>query len=247
MKNSVNNEWFAQWFDSPFYHLLYNARSEAEAEKFIDNITRYLKIERGAKILDAACGKGRHAKTLAKLGFDVSGIDLSKQSIAEAQNSACGNLKFDVWDIRETYHPNSFNYVFNLFSSFGYFETDEDDSKVLSAFYDELLNDGTLVIDFFNSEKVVKEIKPREIIDRGEIQFHISKRVESGFVIKTIEFLVDGEHYQYEERVKLINLYRFQEMLTTAGFKLKQTFGDYDLNPFNHSDSPRLIMIATKK
>lgn len=247
MENPVNKEWFAQWFDSPFYHILYNVRNEAEAEKFIGNITHHLNIEPGAKVLDAACGKGRHAKTLAKLGFDVSGIDLSKQSIDDAKKSNCSNLRFDVWDIREPYHPNSFGYVFNLFSSFGYFETDEDDLQVLRAFHEELFSGGTLVIDFFNSEKVVKEIKPREIIDRGEIQFHISKHVEKGFVVKSIEFLAAGEHQHYEERVKLINLFRFKEMFAAAGFELKQTFGDYDLNPFSHSDSPRLIMIATKK
>jgi len=246
LKNTVNNEWFATWFNSPYYHLLYNTRNDAEAEQFITKLFTELKVPPGSKVLDAACGKGRHAKNMAKLGMDVNGIDLSVESIQAA--NACSNehLHFEVWDIRETYLPGHFNYVMNLFSSFGYFDTDTEDLKVLQAFNSSLQPDGTLVIDFMNSEKVVKDLVPREIVNRGDVQFHITRKISAGHVLKQIDFLVDGELHSYTESVKLINLYKFRELLTMAGFEIKTIFGNYNLDTFKPSESPRLIIVAQK-
>lgn len=241
-----SKDWFEEWFNSPYYHLLYANRNDAEAELFIQQIAGFLGIAQGAKVLDVACGKGRHSKTLAKLGFDVTGIDLSVNSINEARQSACSTLHFDVWDMRHVYKPNTFNFVFNLFSSFGYFDDERDDYACINAFAENLQPQGTLVIDYINSEAAVKAMKPREIIQRGETQFHIQKRLENGFIKKKIEFLADGEDYSFEEQLKVINQFRFNQMLTSAGFTLQHTFGDYALNKFEPSSSPRLIMVAQK-
>ena len=254
--------WFEEWFNSPYYHLLYSNRSEAEAELFINKISIFLNIPTGAKVLDVACGKGRHSKTLAKLGFNVTGIDLSENSIADANRCltlsevereqvsdtcAKGNLHFEIWDMRKTYKPNEFDFVFNLFSSFGYFDDEQDDYACINAFAENLKSTGTLVIDYINTECAVKNMKEREIIQRGEIQFHIQKKLEKGFIKKKIEFLAEGENYTFEEQLKVINQYKFEQMLTSAGFEIKNVFGDYDLNPFNASLSPRLIFVAVKK
>ena len=112
--------WFEEWFDSPYYHLLYCNRSAEEAESFIKKLTQKLDLRKGAKVLDVACGKGRHSRTLASLGYDVTGIDLSANSIAFAKNFENAHLKFEVFDMRKTYAAQKFDYVFNLFSSFGY-------------------------------------------------------------------------------------------------------------------------------
>lgn len=242
----ADKQWFETWFDSPYYHTLYANRSAEEAENFITAISTHLRIAANAKVLDVACGKGRHSKTLAKLGFDVTGIDLSKNSIEYAKQYTCDKLKFDVWDMRETYKEGYFHYVFNLFSSFGYFDNEEDDYAAIQAMYNNLKPGGTLVLDYINTEYAVKHMKSREIIPRGDIQFHIQKRLEKGFIKKKIEFLVDGEDYTFEEQLKVINQFRFDEMLGAAGFTLLETFGDYDLNPFNAGNSPRLILVARK-
>lgn len=239
--------WFEEWFDSPYYHVLYANRSEAEAEDFIKRISEHLHIAAGAKVLDVACGKGRHSKTLVKLGFDVTGIDLSVNSIAEARKFNCDNMRFAVWDMRKTYQPNAFDYVFNLFSSFGYFDDERDDYACINAFYENLKPGGMLVLDYINTECAVKNMKPREIIQRGEIQFHIQKKLEKGFIKKKIEFLVEGEDYSFEEQLKVINQFKFTQMLQQSGFELKHTFGDYQLNTFDSSSSPRLIFVAQKK
>ena len=239
--------WFEEWFNSPYYHLLYANRSEAEAENFIKRISEHLQIPNGAKVLDVACGKGRHSKTLAKLGFDVTGIDLSENSIDEARKFNCSNMRFDVWDMRKTYKANAFDFVFNLFSSFGYFEDERDDYACIDAFYENLKPGGTLILDYMNTECAVKNMKPREIVQRDDIQFHIQKKLEMGFIKKKIEFLADGENYTFEEQLKVINQFKFTKMLEDCGFEIQHFFGDYELNEFNPASSMRLIFAAKKK
>lgn len=240
-------DWFQEWFNSPYYHQLYCNRNETEAESFIERITAYLQIQQGAQVIDIACGKGRHSKTLAKLGFDVTGIDLAANSIAAAKQFECEHLKFAVHDMREVYSANEFDFVFNLFSSFGYFENSEDDARAIDAMYKNLKPGGTLVLDYLNTEWVVKQIKPRDIIQRDGVQFHIQKKIENGFIKKKIDFLADGVNHSYEEKLKVLNRFKFEEMLKLAGFEIKKVFGDYDLSEFVAASSPRLILIAAKK
>ncbi len=242
-----DKSWFEDWFNSPFYHILYANRSEAEAELFIEKIVSFLNIVAGKKVLDIACGKGRHAKTMAKLGLDVTGIDLSPNSICEASISHTANLRFAVWDMRKTYLANSYDVVFNLFSSFGYFKEDKEDLACIQAFADNLKKDGLLVFDYLNTEWAIKNIKPREIIPRGEIQFHIEKKLEEGFIKKKIDFLANGESYSFQEELKIINAYKLKSMLHESGFTILHLFGDYQLQPFESGTSPRLIIVAQKQ
>lgn len=242
----MQKSWFEEWFDSPYYHLLYANRSESEAESFIGKIVRHLQMPAGSTVLDVACGKGRHSKTLAKLGFEVCGIDLSVNSIAEAKQSENEHLHFAVWDMRKVYKRNCFDYVVNLFSSFGYFDTPEEDEAAIRAMHDALKPGGTLVLDYLNTEYAVRNMKAREIVQRGDTQFHISKRVEKGFIKKRIEFLDHGENNEYEEQLKVINGTRFKTMLQNAGFTLIEILGDYQLSAFRAAYSPRLIMIAQR-
>ena len=115
MRNVSSSEWFAQWFDSPYYHILYKFRDSEEAQKLIDNISTRLAIPEGAKLMDLACGKGRHSIYMNTKGYDVTGLDLSKQSIQAASQKANDTLHFAVHDMREVYEEGTFDYVFNLF------------------------------------------------------------------------------------------------------------------------------------
>jgi SAM-dependent methyltransferase len=241
-----NKSWFEDWFNSPYYHILYANRSEEEAELFIKAIVEFLNLSKGEKVIDIACGKGRHAKTMAKLGLDVTGIDLSPNSIVEANLCACANLKFDVWDMRKTYMAKTYDVVFNLFSSFGYFSDDSEDLACIHAFAENLKPGGLLVFDYLNTEWAVKNMKHREIIQRNELQFHIEKKLENGFIKKKVDFLVNGENYSFEEQLKVINEYKIKTMLQQSGFIVQHTFGDYHLAPFESSRSPRLIIVAKK-
>ena len=131
-------QWFETWFNTPYYHLLYNNRNECEAEDFITTLLKYLHPDTMAKILDVGCGKGRHSHYLAKLGYETTGIDLAAHSIEEAKKEPMPNLNFEVWDMRKVYKPSYFDIVVNLFSSFGYFDQESDDMAAIQAMADDL-------------------------------------------------------------------------------------------------------------
>jgi SAM-dependent methyltransferase len=238
--------WFKNWFNTPYYHLLYKNRDFQEAENFIDNLVTYLKPKQGADIFDLACGKGRHSMFLNKKGFDVVGVDLSEESILSAQKSQNERLHFAVHDMREVFEAHSFDVVVNLFTSFGYFDDDNEDVNVLKAVASVLKAEGVFVLDYLNAKQVVKNLKPQETIQREGVSFEITKKVENSFVVKGIDFQDQGEVYHFEERVKLIGEDQFEAYFKLAGLRLLAKFGNYNLEEFDEDKSPRLILIAEK-
>ena len=240
-------EWFKSWFDTEYYHQLYSNRDFNEAEQFIIKLIDYLQLPKGSKLLDVACGKGRHSLFLSKLGMDVTGIDLSPNSIAEAKQNEHEHLHFAEWDMRKVYQENAFYAVVNLFSSFGYFDKEEDDLNALKAMVANLKPEGVFVFDFLNTACATKLLKSREIIPRGDLQFHIQKTIKNGFIIKEIDLLDKGENYHYEERLKCFSEEDLKRLFTQANLTITHQFGDYDLNPFDVKSSPRIILLAKKQ
>ena len=234
--------WYSSWFDTPYYHILYKDRNYREAQIFMDNLTHYLNLPEKAKVLDLACGKGRHAIYLNQLGFDVVGADLSENSIAEANKNSNENLHFVRHDKREPF-AQKFDAIFNLFTSFGYFENREDDLKTLSAIKVSLSEYGFAVIDFMNSQQVIDNLIPQETKEVDGIIFHIKRFVSDGFIHKEIDFEDNGKAFHFTEKVRAYTLEDFQNMMTVTGIYLLDTFGDYKLKKFHKNTSQRLIMI----
>ena len=177
----AKSDWFENWFDSPYYHILYKHRDDNEARYFIDNLCTFLKHSEKSSLLDLGCGKGRHSIYLSEKGFDTTGVDLSKQSIAHAMNFEKENLSFFVHDMRLPFRINYFDVVMNLFTSFGYFESENDNIKTLHSVASSLKKGGHLIIDFLNAEKSEMELVPLEFKYADNIQFKISKKIENGF------------------------------------------------------------------
>ncbi|MEN8137758.1 MAG: class I SAM-dependent methyltransferase [Bacteroidota bacterium] len=238
-------EWFSSWFDTPYYHQLYNNRDFSEAEKFMTNLLDHLNLKKDSTILDLACGKGRHSIFLNRKGFRVKGVDLSKQSIEAAKKYENDNLKFAVHDMRNKLNEN-FDAVFNLFTSFGYFEDDADDIAVLETIKNSMNSSSIAVIDFMNSEKVIKNLVNSEVQKRGNLDFHIKRYVEHNIIHKNIKFRDKGIDFDFTEKVKAIRLDKFKDYFNRTGLKLVKTFGNYDLEGFSPETSDRLIMILTK-
>ena len=236
------DNWYASWFNTPYYHLLYKDRGHREAAMFMNSLTNYLNLQKNDSILDLACGRGRHSKYLYKQGFDVTGIDLSEESINYAKQYEKPGLHFDVHDMCLPY-PKQFDVVFNLFTSFGYFEKEEDNLRTIKAIKAELKPNGFGVIDFLNAELAIKNLIPLEKKKVGNIVFYIEKYVEENYIIKNIRFNDDGTDYHYVEKVKALTLKDFEFYFNEAGIKLKSIFGDYQLNDFDKITSERLILI----
>ncbi|MDD3003854.1 class I SAM-dependent methyltransferase [Flavobacterium sp.] len=240
--NSNGESWFSSWFDTPYYHILYKDRDQKEAQLFMDNIIHYLNLPEEAKILDLACGKGRHSIYLNQMGFDVTGVDLSENSIAEAQQFANEKLHFVVHDMREKCNEK-YDAILNLFTSFGYFENEEDNFKTLKAIHESLTEYGFAVIDFMNVHHVIDNLVPSELKTVEGIDFHIKRKVENGFILKEIDFEDQGQKYHFTEKVRALTLEDFQQMMDEAGIYLLDTFGDYKLKKFYKKESERLIML----
>jgi SAM-dependent methyltransferase len=252
MSDSTNNEtqnnnsnpenWFASWFDSPYYHILYKERNYREAQLFMDNLTHYLNLPEKAKVLDLCCGKGRHAIYLNQLGFDVIGADLSENSITEAQRNSNKTLHFQVHDMREVFE-DKFDAIFNLFTSFGYFENDEDNLTTLKAIKESLTEYGFAVIDFMNVANVLNTLVPEEVKTVDESEYNIKRYLKDGHIYKEIDFEDKGQKYHFTEKVKALTLNDFEQMMEEAGIYLLDIFGDYKLKKFHKTESERLIMI----
>jgi len=238
--------WFANWFDSSYYHILYKNRDEKEAEHFIDNLITKLQIKKGSKLIDIACGKGRHATYFNSLGLDVVGVDLSPNSIAAAIKNENATLQFAVHDMRKVYQKNNFDIATNLFTSFGYFEKEEDEQKAINAMQKNLKSEGLLIFDFMNVKKVISNLvlKEQKVIDK--ITFNIKRKVESGHIIKDIEIIDGTKKKHFQEKVKVLTYTDFSTFISNAGLKIIDIFGNYKLEDFDSIFSDRLILICKK-
>lgn len=238
-------EWFGTWFDSEFYHILYKDRDHTEAEAFITTLIEYLSPDSDALIHDLACGKGRHSIQLNKLGFRVEGSDYSENSIQFAKQFENDRLHFFHHDMRESL-PRKYDYIFNLFTSFGYFETDEEHFETLGHIYHGLMPRGVFVFDYMNVDFVLKNLVRYEEKEKNGIVFQISKRLHKGKIVKDIRFEYKSIPYHFTEQVAALKAPTLTQMLHDCGFKTKAVFGDYHLEPFDQQNSTRLIMLMTK-
>ncbi|MCP9769372.1 class I SAM-dependent methyltransferase [Lacihabitans sp. LS3-19] len=239
-------EWFAEWFDTPFYHILYKSRGENEAQKFIDNLAEKLNFSSDWQYCDMACGKGRHAIYLNSKNFEVTGLDLSPNNIWHAQCAENEKLQFHEHDIRDTFRPEYFDVMLNLFTSFGYFENQEENQKAVKAMSNSLKSGGILVLDYMNSRKAIEGFNSHYEKTVDGIQFNINKRIEFGFIFKNISFENEGKNHKYEERVKLLFLEDFKHFFEASNLTLIDVYGDYELNPYQDLASDRMIMVCKK-
>ena len=237
--------WFETWFDTDYYHILYKHRNDKEAQLFMRNLIAFLKLNKNSKILDLACGKGRHAVFLNKLGYEVTGLDLSSNSIAYAKQFENDSLKFAVHDMRQTYNEQ-FDAVFNLFTSFGYFNDDTDNLKTIKAVYNELKTGGVAVFDFLNASKAKHNLIAQETKIVDGITFNLARRTDDKFIYKTIKFEDKGEAFSYNEQVRCLGLADFKKYFEMVGFQLENVFGSYSLTDFDIKSSDRMIMQVRK-
>lgn len=245
----MQNPWYKSWFNSPFYHKLYFDRDEAEASVFINNLMQFLQPEPGARMLDVACGKGRHALQMAGLGFDVTGIDLSPESIRIARSMEADNLHFLVHDMRLPFWSHYFDHTFNLFTSFGYFLTQHENNSAMRMMAQSIKPGGKLVIDYLNTAPAVKNSIPEQLKSIEGTEFFIKKWSDDLHFHKTIKVTDPSlkEPLHFTERVSKFSLANFDEMFEKQNLRLEHCFGNYSLEPYDLQRSPRMIMIAARK
>lgn len=241
-------EWFGEWFDSKYYHVLYKHRDHEEAGRFIDALCDLLNLKPGSKIMDLACGKGRHAIYLNRKGYDVTGLDLSERNIDLARHFQNESLRFFVHDMRNAWSQAEFDCVLNLFTSFGYFDHENENQIAIMAAAEALKPGGKFILDFLNPYNVINNLVEEEIKKVNGIDFHINKVFsEDDFIMKNISFEDKGEKYFFREKVKAIRRVKFLEYFENAGLKLIDIFGDYSLNKYEAEVSDRMIFYLTRE
>jgi len=249
MNNFKDIDWFESWFDSHYYHLLYQNRDETEALNFINILIKKLNPHQKSTIFDLACGKGRHSKALADNGFIVTGVDLSENSIIAAKEYESESLQFYTHDMRFPFRTNYFDYTFNFFTSFGYFNTEREHINALKTMSASLKKTGVLVIDFLNTSLPSLNNASEEVKIIEGFDFQINKWATDNHLFKTIKVFDSKNTLQisFEERVARFNLEKFKYLFSKSELILTDVFGDHSLNEFDEETSPRLILFAKKK
>jgi SAM-dependent methyltransferase len=242
--------WYKDWFNSHYYHLLYQHRDDDEALQFIRQLIDHLNPEKGAAMIDIACGKGRHSKALADMGFDVTGIDLSAASIQEAKQEEEDQLHFFQHDMRLPFWINYFDYAFNFFTSFGYFKTRREHDNAIRTIAQSLKPGGIFVVDYLNVHHTEDQLEKLFNTTIDDITFHITKwHTEEHFFkqIQITDTTIKAPKHLYTERVAKFTLGDFTDMLAYQRMQVQEVFGDYRLGRYDVRKSPRMIIVAKKQ
>lgn len=244
----TDKAWYKDWFNSPFYHKLYFERDEKEAGVFIKKLIDHLQPTSGSRMLDVACGKGRHSKILATMGFEVTGIDLSFDSIRIAKQFEKDNLSFFVHDMRLPFWVNYYDYAFNFFTSFGYFKTRREHDDAIRTIAKSLRPNGLLVIDYLNVHYAEDHLVHNEIRKIGDTVYDIHRWDDETHFYKKITVTDPSltEPMNCIEKVAKFSLGDFTDMMSFQALQVKEVFGNYELGHYDVRKTPRLIVVAGK-
>ncbi|HRH59770.1 MAG TPA: class I SAM-dependent methyltransferase [Chitinophagaceae bacterium] len=244
----AQKEWFKQWFNSPYYDMLYFRHNADEAKAFVELLLQHLRPAQGSRILDVACGKGRYSRLLSEMNFDVTGIDLSADAIEHAKQFETDSLHFFQHDMRLPFMINYFNYAFNFFTSFGYFATQREHDNAIRTIAQSLQQNGIFVIDYLNVHYAEDHLVKNEKKKIDDTVFHLSRWHNDEHFFKQIQ--IDESNrvkHLFTEKVSKFTLGDFTDMFAYQDMQVQDVFGDYTLGHYNVRKSPRMIIVAQKK
>ncbi len=238
--------WFQSWFESPWYMRLYRHRTEEEAREAVDLVARHAHVARGTRILDLCCGYGRHALALAEAGYVVTGLDASGYLIRRARELyPHPDVTYVQGDMRGPFPGAPFHAIANFFTSFGYFDTHQENQNVLHAVRSSLVDGGVFVLDFFNANRVRTMLEPETMSMIDGVTILQERWIDEPCVRKRIT--VNNpccDEQTFEERVWLYDRDALCDMAITAGLRVSATLGTYAGSAFDSETSPRCIIIA---
>ncbi|MCJ7450789.1 MAG: class I SAM-dependent methyltransferase [Candidatus Nanohaloarchaeota archaeon QJJ-9] len=244
-------EWFEdEEFWNTFKDYLFDLDRLDKSEEQVEDVVDLVDLEPGAKVLDQACGIGRHVVEFSKMGFDVTGIDITEKFLEEARRIVDGkNQEAELIhaDMREFVREEEFDLVVNLFTSFGYFEGREDDRKVVKNVYHSLSEGGAYVVDIKGKEIMAERFQERD--------WH---NLEGGYVLEEREMTRDwswmenrwilvkgGEAKVYEVPHRLYSAYELRSLFEEVGFSEVEVYGSFKGDEYG-LDSEKLIVVGYK-
>ena len=247
------SKWYVDFFRQGFYH-----RSWAPAERFeraereVDFMVDALGLPSGASVLDLCCGEGRHAIALARRGYRMTGLDLSAFHLRlarQAAKEAKVSVRWHRWDMREIPWEGEFAAVINVFTSFGYLESDEEDFKVLAGVDKALKPGGRFFLDTINREMLVRHWEEHSWQEGHEGTVRLEDR-RFDFLTgrqrnRVLSIDPDGTRSEHEIDLRLYTLKELVDMLSRAGLVVRRTWGGFDGREYG-LDSRRMIVLSEK-
>ncbi|MCH7970622.1 MAG: class I SAM-dependent methyltransferase [Chloroflexi bacterium] len=241
--------WYTQFYGRDYLQALgpglTNTAQEAEF------VVSALALRPGDRVLDLACGQGRHAVLLAKRGIDVTGQDQSAEYLQDARAAAERHgvdLPLVNSDMRTIPFEGQFDAVISMFTSFGYFESEADNRQVLAEISKALKPDGHVLIDLVNREWVIANNQPTErrensdgtvVLERRELNLQTSRNhVTFTFVDRNGKRRESVGH-----QIRLYTLTEIIQMMAGAGLTYVRVYGGFDSEPYTPS-TRRMIVIA---
>ncbi len=235
-------EWFRDWFGEE-YLALYPHRDEREAREAVDLFSEVALSARPSRVLDLACGAGRHLRELRDDGLAAVGLDLSRTLLRSARATAPAD-PLVRGDMRELpFADAAFDGLTSFFTSFGYFADPVDDRRVLREMERVLCPGGVFMLDFMNAARVRTELVPEDYREIDGMRIVQTRDIADGVVVKRIRIEPSdgGVVRVFEERVRLYTCDELVSLLAGAGLVTRHRFGDYQGAPFREG-SPRLIL-----
>ena len=238
--------WYQNWFGKD-YLKVYSHRDQKDAQQLVELILSNISLYKDSHILDIGCGQGRHLSVFADKKYQITGVDLSSVLLRIAKENHKNNpfVQLIQADMRELPLHSKFDLILNLFTSFGYFENDEENISVLNQIYTLLKESGIFVFDYFNSDFVKKNLVPKHKKEVGEIIVEQERFIEDSRIKKKLDLIKDGKKTTYYESVKLYSPDEIFNMLQSVNLKVMKTFGDYMGSIFN-VESPSLLVFGEK-
>ncbi|MEM8929958.1 MAG: class I SAM-dependent methyltransferase [Acidobacteriota bacterium] len=237
--------WYKEWFGQEYLEL-YAHRDDSEAERHADFVMRLLDgtTPERLRVLDLACGAGRHSVALAQRGVEAVGVDLSITLLAQPRDGvrAAGDMRC------LPFRDRSFDWVLNFFTSFGYFERERENFQVLEEIVRLLKPGGRFLIDFFNKDRVLADLRREETKTIAGRTIHIERSYDSNSrrIQKRMRLESPGRSPStYLESVRAYDRDEVTIGARWAGLEVDALYGDFDGEPY-HRDSERLILVGHK-
>ncbi len=241
MPNTPHSKpWYLDWFNKDYFNL-YAYRHDEEAKVQVDFLQRVLHLKGDEKILDLGCGIGRHAILLGQLGCHITGVDISPYCIAEANKKLAPfpdiDVKFMQRDMRQLDDLGTFDAVISMFTSFGYFDEDEDNEQVLEAVRRCLNSGGQFFLDYLHPYHVKATFVPEEELTVIEEKVIIQRKITDDHIVKTIIF----PDRSYQEKVKLYSKDNIESVLLKHRLRPMDKWNDYQGNLWKEKGNRQLF------
>lgn len=244
--------WYTTYFDEDYLRMHRSLTTPAQTEREVVGIVRLLGLPPGSKVLDLCCGTGRHSVPLASLGYDVTGLDLSRPLLRRARAGARAAGVSVRWlraDMRAIPYEAEFAAVINIFNAFGYLEDEAEDQRVLDQVARALAPGGLFLLDTTGRDSLVRHYLAADVerYDDGSlmVQEQSFDPLSSRLSVRATLIEASGEIRTLGQSIRLYTLTELDAMLKAAGLRLEACCGDLDGSPLTIA-SRHLVLLARK-